>query len=112
MLISVVIESEEAGNTLALESSASAGKVKITAASESIEVDGMQFDRGITNALNVGTEPPINYAVQTTISVPEINKFLVIENHSSDRNMVIVKVGSEGRRVNGRNLSTAIRHCL
>jgi len=110
MLISIIITAEEAGKQLSVESS-SEGKVKFTLGVASIEVEGNKVERGITNALNLGVEVPSNFAVQTTISEPEANKFLVIENHPSDKNKVVVKIASESCGVNGRELSTAVRHC-
>jgi hypothetical protein len=112
MQVTVTIEDAgDSSKTILLESKKDE-LVRIAAGGEVRTVEGSLVERAIQNGLNVGSEPNPNFLAQTRITEPNSGAWLAVENHPQDRALVVVKVGSEIRNVDGRQFMTGVRHCL
>lgn len=112
MQVTVTIEDDADKNKTLVIQSRKEKKVLIGAGNEARTVEGVLVERAIQNGLNVSSGSNENLFIQTRITEDEDGPFLVIENHQDNQELVIVKVGPEVRNINGRQLTTGIRHCL
>jgi hypothetical protein len=111
MQVSIKIPDAGTPSKVLLLESKTGAKVQVTANNEVKSVDGSLFERAIANGLNVGSTPSALLLSVTKVFEVANGAFLSVENHPSDRSLVVVKLGGETRNVIGRDLITAIRHC-
>ena len=107
MQVSISIPSEE--GAIALESTES-GQVRVVLGTQSVKAERSLIERAVTNALNVGIKPNENFSVLTKVS-DETGSVLTVENHPTNRELAVVKIGGGTRSVKGRELIAAARKC-
>ena len=112
MQITVEIAEVAPGNGSVVLASDEAGMIKVVAGTETRIVAGALLERAAQNALNVGPEPDPALFASTRVSEADSDRKLVVENHPSDRERIVVKLGQEMRDVVGRQIIAGVRHCM
>lgn len=81
----------------------------LASGAESRTVDPGVLGRAVQNALNVGPKGVPGFVAETTVPENPAGKTLTVTNHTTDRTLVVLGLGTVTRTHNGAELQKAIR---
>lgn len=110
MKVNVTLQdTANASHSVNLTEGGSAGTVVFNAGAESRQVNPDLFDKAVQNGLNVGSVPAKGFQVNTTVPESPAGKNLLVTNHPTDKNSVLITTDSISSTLNGNELRKAIR---